>query len=75
MNRLGYTRYGAQGGDVGAAVTDALGLMAPDGLLGIHLNFLRRPPPEVLSAVAHALLASAAFLADEPPIPHARPTP
>ena len=41
MNRLGYTRYVAQGGDQGAAVTDAMGGAAPEGLLGIHLNFLR----------------------------------
>jgi pimeloyl-ACP methyl ester carboxylesterase len=41
MRRLGYTRYVAQGGDQGAAVTDAMGRQAPDGLLGIHLNFLR----------------------------------
>src|SRR6188768_4552278 len=34
MNRLGYTRYVAQGGDVGAAVTDAMGRQAPEGLLG-----------------------------------------
>jgi pimeloyl-ACP methyl ester carboxylesterase len=40
MNRLGYTRYVAQGGDVGAAVTDAMGRHAPDGLLGIHVNLL-----------------------------------
>ena len=40
MRRLGYTRYVAQGGDVGAAVTDAIGRQAPDGLLGIHLNLL-----------------------------------
>ena len=40
MHRLGYTRYVAQGGDVGAAVTDAMGRQAPDGLLGIHLNLL-----------------------------------
>ena len=40
MNRLGYTRYVAQGGDVGAAVTDALGRQAPEGLLGIHVNLL-----------------------------------
>jgi pimeloyl-ACP methyl ester carboxylesterase len=40
MNRLGYTRYVAQGGDVGAAVTDAMGRQAPDGLLGIHVNLL-----------------------------------
>jgi pimeloyl-ACP methyl ester carboxylesterase len=41
MQRLGYTRYVAQGGDVGAAVTDAMGRQAPDGLAGIHLNLLR----------------------------------
>jgi pimeloyl-ACP methyl ester carboxylesterase len=40
MRRLGYTGYVAQGGDVGAAVTDALGRQAPSGLLGIHLNLL-----------------------------------
>jgi pimeloyl-ACP methyl ester carboxylesterase len=38
MRRLGYDHYVAQGGDVGAAVTDAMGRMAPDGLLGIHTN-------------------------------------
>jgi pimeloyl-ACP methyl ester carboxylesterase len=51
MNRLGYTRYVAQGGDVGAAVTDAMAIQGPDGLAGIHLNFLRRPPPEVAVAI------------------------
>jgi pimeloyl-ACP methyl ester carboxylesterase len=40
MHRLGYTRYVAQGGDVGAAVTDAMGRQAPEGLLGIHMNLL-----------------------------------
>jgi pimeloyl-ACP methyl ester carboxylesterase len=40
MRRLGYTRYVAQGGDVGAAVTDAMGRQAPDGLVGIHTNLL-----------------------------------
>ncbi|MGY1736625.1 epoxide hydrolase family protein [Geodermatophilus sp. SYSU D00684] len=40
MRRLGYTRYVAQGGDVGAGVTDAMGRQAPEGLLGIHLNLL-----------------------------------
>jgi len=38
MNRLGYTRYVAQGGDEGAAVTNAMGQQAPEGLLGIHMN-------------------------------------
>jgi pimeloyl-ACP methyl ester carboxylesterase len=40
MGRLGYTRYVAQGGDVGAAVTDAMGRQAPQGLVGIHTNLL-----------------------------------
>jgi pimeloyl-ACP methyl ester carboxylesterase len=40
MLRLGYTRYVAQGGDVGAAITDAMGRLAPEGLLGIHTNLL-----------------------------------
>jgi pimeloyl-ACP methyl ester carboxylesterase len=38
MRRLGYARYVAQGGDVGAAVTDAMGRQAPEGLIGIHTN-------------------------------------
>src|SRR5271155_1410342 len=42
MRRLGYTRYVAQGGDQGAAVTDSMGGQAPEGLLGIHLNLLRQ---------------------------------
>ncbi|MFI5694601.1 epoxide hydrolase family protein [Kribbella sp. NPDC051586] len=40
MHRLGYQQYVAQGGDVGAAITDTLGRQAPAGLLGIHLNLL-----------------------------------
>src|SRR5262249_20474485 len=42
MRRLGYTRYVAQGGDVGAGVTDALGRQGPAGLVGTHTN-LRVP--------------------------------
>jgi len=40
MGRLGYTRYVAQGGDVGSQVTDAMGRLSLDGLLGIHTNLL-----------------------------------
>jgi pimeloyl-ACP methyl ester carboxylesterase len=40
MHRLGYDRYVAQGGDVGAGVTDAMGRLGPDGLVGIHTNLL-----------------------------------
>ena len=42
MRRLGYTRYVAQGGDVGSQVTDAMGRLALDGLIGIHTTFSRR---------------------------------
>jgi pimeloyl-ACP methyl ester carboxylesterase len=49
MQRLGYDRYVAQGGDVGAAVTDTMGRQAPEGLAGIHMNLLvtvlASPPP------------------------------
>jgi pimeloyl-ACP methyl ester carboxylesterase len=66
MARLGYTRYVAQGGDVGAAVTDAMGRQGPDGLVGIHVNLLatalgivdllpRDTKPEL---VAHEALAA-----------------
>jgi pimeloyl-ACP methyl ester carboxylesterase len=44
MKRLGYDRYVAQGGDVGALVTDTMGRQAPQGLLGIHLNLLAGAP-------------------------------
>jgi pimeloyl-ACP methyl ester carboxylesterase len=44
MSRLGYTRYVAQGGDVGALVTDAMGRQAPAGLIGIHTNLFAAAP-------------------------------
>jgi pimeloyl-ACP methyl ester carboxylesterase len=40
MTRLGYTRYVAQGGDVGAGVADAMARLGPEGLIGIHTNLL-----------------------------------
>jgi pimeloyl-ACP methyl ester carboxylesterase len=51
MTRLGYTRYVAQGGDQGANITDAMGRLAPQGLLGIHLNLISSFPPAVLAAI------------------------
>lgn len=44
MQRLGYERYVAQGGDWGSAVTVQMGVQAPDGLAGIHLNMLSARP-------------------------------
>ena len=38
MKRLGYARYGAQGGDIGALVARELGILAPEGLVGVHLQ-------------------------------------
>jgi pimeloyl-ACP methyl ester carboxylesterase len=51
MNRLGYARYVAQGGDWGAIVTDVLAHQAPDGLLGMHTNMPGALPPEVSAAI------------------------
>jgi pimeloyl-ACP methyl ester carboxylesterase len=47
MNRLGYTKYVAQGGDWGALITDTMGAQAPAGLLGIHTNMAGAVPPEI----------------------------
>ncbi len=63
MRRLGYTRYVAQGGDQGAAVTDAMGVQAPEGLLGIHLNFLRQALGNVSSLPADSEEERAALAA------------
>jgi pimeloyl-ACP methyl ester carboxylesterase len=62
MSRLGYTRYVAQGGDQGAGVTDAMGRQAPDGLVGLHFNFLDAIPKELLTA---ALTPRIVFSHDE----------
>jgi len=40
MSELGYSRFGAQGGDIGAGVSTALGLRHPDRIVGLHLNFV-----------------------------------
>jgi pimeloyl-ACP methyl ester carboxylesterase len=47
MQRLGYTRYVAQGGDWGAFVVDQMGLQAPAGLLAIHTNYPGSVPADV----------------------------
>jgi pimeloyl-ACP methyl ester carboxylesterase len=49
MKKLGYNRYVAQGGDLGAGVTTHMGRLKPEGLAAIHLNFARvvRDPSSV----------------------------
>ncbi|MFD7642077.1 epoxide hydrolase family protein [Kitasatospora sp. NPDC059795] len=44
MRRLGYERYGAQGGDFGAGISLALGAVAPERVVGVHVNYLPTPP-------------------------------
>jgi len=63
MRRLGYDRYVAQGGDQGAAVTDAMGGQAPQGLAGIHLNFLRNALGTVSGLPADSAAERAALAA------------
>jgi pimeloyl-ACP methyl ester carboxylesterase len=51
MKRLGYTRYGAQGGDWGALITDLMGVQAPPELIGIHTNMAGAVPSNVSKAI------------------------
>jgi pimeloyl-ACP methyl ester carboxylesterase len=51
MQRLGYTRYVAQGGDWGAFVVDQMGMQAPEGLLAIHTNIPATVPADVDKAL------------------------
>jgi pimeloyl-ACP methyl ester carboxylesterase len=52
MQRLGYTKYVAQGGDWGNAISEVMALQQPPGLLGIHTNMAATVPPDVSKALA-----------------------
>jgi pimeloyl-ACP methyl ester carboxylesterase len=54
MQRLGYARYVAQGGDWGTAISAAMARQAPEGLLGIHVNFAQMVPLDVLGHIRNA---------------------
>ena len=65
MKRLGYTRYVAQGGDWGNAVTEQMALLAPPELLGIHTNMPATVPDNIAAALKLGEPAPAGLSADE----------
>jgi len=65
MQRLGYSRYVAQGGDWGNAVTEQLALLTPAGLLGIHTNMPATVPDDVAKALQFGDPPPAGLSADE----------
>jgi pimeloyl-ACP methyl ester carboxylesterase len=65
MQRLGYTRYVAQGGDWGAFVVDQMGLQAPAGLLAIHTNYPGAVPADVYKSLLAGDPAPSGLSAEE----------
>jgi pimeloyl-ACP methyl ester carboxylesterase len=65
MNRLGYTRYVAQGGDWGNAVTEQMALQRPAGLIGIHTNMPATVPPDIDKAAFAGAPAPSGLSSDE----------
>ena len=65
MQRLGYTRYVAQGGDWGNAVSEVMALQQPPGLLGIHTNMAATVPADVSKALSMGGPPPAGLSADE----------
>jgi pimeloyl-ACP methyl ester carboxylesterase len=65
MQRLGYTRYVAQGGDWGNAVSEVMALQRPSGLRGIHTNMAATVPADVSKALSVGGNAPAGLSADE----------
>jgi pimeloyl-ACP methyl ester carboxylesterase len=65
MQRLGYTRYVAQGGDWGNAVSETMALQQPQGLIAIHTNMAATVPAEISAALAKGGAAPAGLSADE----------
>jgi len=65
MQRLGYTKYVAQGGDWGAVITQLMGAQATPGLLGIHSNMPGAVPPDIDKAALAGAPAPSGLSADE----------
>jgi pimeloyl-ACP methyl ester carboxylesterase len=65
MQRLGYAKYVAQGGDWGNAISETMALQQPRGLLGIHTNMAATVPPDVSKALSAGGPPPAGLSADE----------
>ena len=65
MNRLGYTKFVAQGGDWGASITQLMALQAPTDVLGIHTNMPGAVPADVLAAATFGGSAPAGLAGEE----------
>jgi pimeloyl-ACP methyl ester carboxylesterase len=65
MKRLGYTRYAAQGGDWGNAITEQMALQAPPELLGIHTNMPATVPDDIAKALQPGGSMPSGLAADE----------
>src|SRR5439155_5414914 len=65
MKRLGYTKFVAQGGDWGNAVTEQMALLAPPELIGIHTNMPATVPPDIDKAAFAGAPAPSSLSADE----------
>ncbi|MEG0772580.1 epoxide hydrolase family protein [Clostridium sp.] len=65
MNRLGYTKYVAQGGDWGAIITDLMAVQAPPGLVAIHSNMPGVFPPDIDKAIQCGLPMPSGLSAEE----------
>lgn len=65
MKRLGYTKFVAQGGDVGSLITNTMGQLAPPELIGIHTNFAWAVPRDVMKMLRSGDPPPASFSPDE----------
>jgi pimeloyl-ACP methyl ester carboxylesterase len=65
MKRLGYTKFAAQGGDLGGVVVNMMAKQAPPELIGIHVNFPGTVPPDIAKALLNSEPAPSGLSDDE----------